>query len=105
MWVIEVYTVQISESEVKTSIDGGTTFMDVPTGSGVKSVFEIIDNARNAVKTASQFKRQGSATGACRTKFSSSTRSQEWTFSLVGSKGGVSITSSIAEGKVTKFSC
>ena len=45
---------QISESmKVKTSIDGGTTFMAVPTESGVKSVFEIIDNARNAVKTKS----------------------------------------------------
>ena len=45
------HTVQISESmKVKTSIDGGTTFMAVPTESGVKSVFEIIDNARNTNK-------------------------------------------------------
>ena len=98
------HTVQISESmKVKTSIDGGTTFMAVPTGSGVKSVFEIIDNARNAVKTASQFKRQGSATGHAELNLVLPPDPQEWTFSLVGSKGGVSITSSIAEGKVTNL--
>ena len=97
------HTVQISESmKVKTSIDGGTTFMAVPIESGVKSVFEIIDNARNAVKTANQFKRQGSATGHAELNLVLPPDPQEWVF-IGGSKGGVSITPAVAEGKVTNL--
>ena len=98
------HTVQISESmKVKTSVDGGTTFMAIPTSSGVKSVFEIIENSRNAVKTASQFKRQGSATGHAEINFELPPDPQDWTFTLTGSKGGVSISSSVAQGKVSSL--
>ena len=98
------HTVQISESmKVKTSVDGGSTFMAIPTASGVKSVFEIIENSRNAVKTASEFKRQGSAAGHAEINFVLPPDPQEWTFTLTGSKGGVSITSSVAEGKVSNL--
>ena len=51
-----------------------------------KICFEIIDNARNAVKTASQFKRQGSATGHAELNLVLPPDPQEWSFSLVGER-------------------
>ena len=97
---------QISESmKVETSIDGEQLSWLSQQTPGVGSVFEIIDNARNAVTTASQFKRQGSGrTGTCRIlNLVLPPDPQEWSFSVSGSKGGVSITSTVAEGKVTNL--
>ena len=96
------HSVQISESmKVRTSIDGGSAFMRIPAGNEIHSVFDIIENSQNAVKTASQFKRQGSASTNAEVGFVLPPDPQEWTFTLSGSKGAVSITSSIAQGKVS----
>ncbi len=96
------HSVQISESmKVRTSIDGGSAFMRIPTGNEMNSVFDVIENSKNAVRTSSQFKRQGSASVNAEVSFVLPPDPQEWTFTLSGSKGAVSITSSIANGKVS----
>ena len=81
------HSLQISESmTVATSIDGGTAFETVDTGKGRKSTFEIISNTSNAISTASEVSRQGSAAAYAALDFKVPRDPQNWSFTLTGSK-------------------
>ena len=95
------HSVQLSESmKVATSIDGGTAFMRVQTGGGMRGVFDIIDNSYNSVKTASTFKRQASAMGHAEISFTLPSDPQKWSFNLTGSQGKAALTVEMANGKL-----
>ena len=94
------HSVQISESmNVATSIDGGTAFQTVDTGKGRKSTFDIISNTINAISTASGLSRQGSGAASASLDFNVPRDPQNWTFTLTGSKGAKTISTTISEGK------
>ena len=94
------HSVQISESmNVATSIDGGTAFETVDTGKGRKSTFDIITNTINAISTASGLSRQGSGAASASLDFNVPRDPQNWTFTLTGSKGAKTISTTISEGK------
>ena len=94
------HSVQISESmNVATSIDGGTAFETVDTGKGRKSTFDIISNTINAISTASGLSRQGSGTAYASLDFKVPRDPQNWTFTLTGSKGAKTISTTVSEGK------
>ena len=94
------HSLQISESmNVATSIDGGTAFETVDTGKGRKSTFDIISNTINAISTASSISRQGSGTASASLDFKVPRDPQNWTFTLTGSKGAKTISTTISEGK------
>ena len=94
------HSVQISESmNVATSIDGGTAFETVDTGKGRKSTFDIISNTINAISTASGLSRQGSGTAFASLDFKVPRDPQNWTFTLTGSKGAKTISTTVSEGK------
>jgi flagellar hook-associated protein 3 FlgL len=94
------HSVQISESmNVATSIDGGTAFETVDTGKGRKSTFDIISNTINAISTASGLSRQGSGTASASLDFKVPRDPQNWTFTLTGSKGAKTISTTVSEGK------
>ena len=86
---------------VATSIDGGTAFETVDTGAGRKSVFEIISNTINAISTASEVSRQGSAAAYAALDFKSAKRSSKLEFHITGGKGASTINTTISEGKLT----
>jgi len=94
------HSVQISESmNVATSIDGGTAFETVDTGKGRKSTFDIISNTINAISTASGLSRQGSGAASASLDFTVPRDPQNWTFTLTGSKGAKTISTTVSEGK------
>ena len=94
------HSVQISESmNVATSVDGGTAFETVDTGKGRKSTFDIITNTINAISTASGLSRQGSGAASASLDFNVPRDPQNWTFTLTGSKGAKTISTTISEGK------
>ena len=94
------HSVQISESmNVATSIDGGTAFETVDTGKGRKSTFDIISNTINAISTASGLSRQGSGAASASLDFKVPRDPQNWTFTLTGSKGAKTISTTVSEGK------
>ena len=96
------HSLQISESmTVATSIDGGTAFETVDTGKGRKSTFEIISNTINAISTASEVSRQGSAAAYAALDFEVPRDPQNWSFTLTGSKGAKTINATISEGKLS----
>ncbi len=96
------HSLQISESmTVATSIDGGTAFETVDTGKGRKSTFEIISNTINAISTASEVSRQGSAAAYAALDFKVPRDPQNWSFTLTGSKGASTISTTISEGKLS----
>ena len=96
------HSLQISESmTVATSIDGGTAFETVDTGKGRKSTFEIISNTINAISTASEVSRQGSAAAYAALDFKVPRDPQNWSFTLTGSKGAKTINTTISEGKLS----
>ena len=90
------HTLQISESmNVATSIDGGTAFETVDTGSGRKSVFDIITNVVNTIGNADALSGQGSARAMAALDFKVPRDPQNWSFTLTGSKGAKTINATI----------
>ena len=93
------HTLQISESmNVATSIDGGTAFETVDTGSGRKSVFDIISNIINSINNADALSNQGSARAMAALDFKVPRDPQNWSFTLQGGIGSSNVNITISEG-------
>ena len=93
------HSLQISESmNVATSIDGGTAFETVDTGSGRKSVFNIITNIINTMNNASQLSNQGSARAKASLDFKVPRDPQNWSFTLSGGSGSTTINATLSDG-------
>lgn len=95
-----VSALQISENmTIGTSLDGGTVFGRVDTGSGRKSVFDLLQAAVSAIDPANDLSVQGSAIAKAELRFELPRDPEEWSFSLTGTDGTATITASLADGK------
>ena len=93
------HTLQISESmNVATSIDGGTAFETVDTGSGRKSVFDIISNIINTINNSNALSNQGSARAMASLDFEVPRDPQNWSFILSGGLGASTINATVSDG-------
>ena len=93
------HTLQISESmNVATSIDGGTAFETVDTGSGRKSVFDIITNIVNTINNADALSSQGSARAMASIDFKVPRDPQNWSFVLTGGLGSSTVDITVSDG-------
>jgi len=93
------HTLQISESmNVATSIDGGTAFETVDTGSGRKSIFDVITNIINTITHSNSISNQASARASASLDFKVPRDPQNWSFNLSGGLGTSSISATISDG-------
>jgi flagellar hook-associated protein 3 FlgL len=99
-----IQSLQISENmTVNTSIDGGTAFMKVATSDGNRSMFDIVDSAINAIRSATDVTSFGSATGIASLNFVLPNQLENWTFNLEGSAGIASISASVSDQNLQGF--
>jgi flagellar hook-associated protein 3 FlgL len=99
-----VQSLQISENmSVNTSIDGGTAFMKVGTLDGNRSIFDIADSAINAIRSATDVTSFASARSMASLDFTLPNQLQNWTFSLEGSAGVVSVSASVSDQNLQGF--
>ena len=97
------HSLQISESmNVKTSIDGGSTYMRVQTPVGPKGVFDIIDEVQNSISSTGELSDFGQADANARLEFSLPENAQNWSFSLSGAKGSATISTNAEPGNLQK---
>ena len=98
------HSLQISESmNVKTSIDGGSTYMRVQTPVGPKGVFDIIDEVQNSIFLTGELSDFGQADANARLEFSLPENAQNWSFSLSGAKGSAKISTNAEPGNLQKI--
>ncbi len=98
------HTIQISESMVvATSVDGGTAFMQVDTPQGPKGVFDILEEVKNSIGTATELSPEGNALSSAKITFSTSRDTKDWSFNLKGSLGGAKIQTAVVEGGLNQI--
>ena len=99
-----VHSLQISENmNVATSVDGGTAFMRVPTNNGPKGVFDVINDAKNAIRSTVALSDVGNAKSNARLNFVLPEKPQSWSFSLAGAKGNVDVKTTVESGNLQKI--
>ena len=98
------HALQISENmNVNTSVDGGTAFMRVSTAQGPKGVFDLINEAKNAMKSTGQLSDVGNAKSNASLKFILPNKPQAWSFEISGSRGVARVQTVAEDGNLQKI--
>ena len=94
-----VHTVQVSENfNVSTGVDGESVFGRVETDDGRKSIFEIVEGLMGSIDPLREINERATADGSARIKLELPRQNQDWSFTLKGNIGAVTINATLAEG-------
>lgn len=95
------HTLAASESmRIPTSVNGAEVFMQVDTGEGIESVFDVIDGLIAAIGTAGSFDTAVTAPAGAEVNLALSADRvpREWNFTLTGPAGSAGISATVLSG-------
>ena len=94
-----IHTVQVSENvNVSTSLDGESVFGRVQTTGGPKSIFEIVEGLMGSIDPLREINEMATAHGKARIRLELPRQNQDWSFTLKGGLGEVTIETTLSTG-------
>ncbi len=94
-----IHTVQVSENvNVSTSLDGESVFGRVQTTGGPKSIFEIVEGLMGSIDPLREINEMATAQGKARIRLELPRQNQDWSFTLKGGLGEVTIETTLSTG-------
>ena len=94
-----IHTVQVSENvNVSTAVDGESVFGRVQTAGGPKSVFEVVEGLMGSIDPLREINEMATAQGSAKVRLDLSRQNQDWSFTLKGGVGAVTIETTLSSG-------